>query len=348
MRSLARLTRSIDRTLESSIRPQVFSHVCNTCRQSTAPFSTSSTRAAEEPKKPSQRLESLRRKLWGTDQPPGREDPYDPNSPMRQIDETETTPVRPGQPANAETAAEANDAANTKTVGPKRINRAQSKDGYQPARTWDGLEWVGSPDWVWKQKPIPNFIGLLTADSKHQAEDLEAALRKTLIEVIAHKAAFRDIVIAAKQEAKENWKDKVVLDVDNHEGLVLKAASPKRAVEEKRAWLRASIRDPRLKFTIAKRFMKDTGIRIYDITLQRCNDPAFLLACIGQQLKVTKKEKLAETLKKNDRFDGVSNVKIVDRRVTPIDKEKEVGRWKLIEDELLERGLPVTGRSVVQ
>lgn len=57
-------------------------------------------------------------------------------------------------------------------------------------------------------------------------------------------------MIAAKQEAKENWKDKVVLDVDNHEGLVLKAASPKRAVEEKRAWLRASIRDPRLKFTV--------------------------------------------------------------------------------------------------
>lgn len=33
------------------------------------------------------------------------------------------------------------------------------------------------------------------------------------------------------------------------------------------------------------------------------------------------------------------------RRQTPIDKEKEVGRWKVIEKELRERGLPVVGRG---
>jgi hypothetical protein len=37
------------------------------------------------------------------------------------------------------------------------------------------------------------------------------------------------------------------------------------------------------------------------------------------------------------------NVKIYDRRITPIDKEISVGRWKLIEEELKSRGLPVTG-----
>lgn len=31
------------------------------------------------------------------------------------------------------------------------------------------------------------------------------------------------------------------------------------------------------------------------------------------------------------------------RRFTPIDKEKETGRWKVIEEELTRRGLPVTG-----
>lgn len=30
-------------------------------------------------------------------------------------------------------------------------------------------------------------------------------------------------------------------------------------------------------------------------------------------------------------------------RRTSIDKHKEVGRWKVIEDELTQRGLPVTG-----
>jgi hypothetical protein len=37
------------------------------------------------------------------------------------------------------------------------------------------------------------------------------------------------------------------------------------------------------------------------------------------------------------------NVKVFNRRVTPIDKEIWQGRWKSIEDELVERGLPVTG-----
>lgn len=37
------------------------------------------------------------------------------------------------------------------------------------------------------------------------------------------------------------------------------------------------------------------------------------------------------------------NVKVYPRRVTPIDKEKMVGRWKVIVRELEKRDLPVTG-----
>ncbi len=40
------------------------------------------------------------------------------------------------------------------------------------------------------------------------------------------------------------------------------------------------------------------------------------------------------------------NVMIIPRRETPLDKEKEVGRWKLIEKELSARGLPVWGHRV--
>ena len=35
---------------------------------------------------------------------------------------------------------------------------------------------------------------------------------------------------------------------------------------------------------------------------------------------------------------------ILPRRETPVDREKETGRWKVIERELRERGLPVLGR----
>lgn len=38
------------------------------------------------------------------------------------------------------------------------------------------------------------------------------------------------------------------------------------------------------------------------------------------------------------------NVMVLPRRETPVDKEKEIGRWKVIEQELIERGLPVLGK----
>ena len=37
------------------------------------------------------------------------------------------------------------------------------------------------------------------------------------------------------------------------------------------------------------------------------------------------------------------NVAVYATRRTPIHKEKEIGRWKVIEEELLRRDLPVTG-----
>ena len=57
-----------------------------------------------------------------------------------------------------------------------------------------------------------------------------------------------------------------------------------------------------------------------------------------------KPKKLAESLVADETLSSLPNVKIMDRRMTPIDKEKEIGRWKIIEEELTQRGLPVTGR----
>ena len=56
-----------------------------------------------------------------------------------------------------------------------------------------------------------------------------------------------------------------------------------------------------------------------------------------------KPKKLAEMLLQNPTIAALPNVEVFDRRQTPIDKEKEVGRWKIIEQELREKGLPVTG-----
>jgi hypothetical protein len=54
---------------------------------------------------------------------------------------------------------------------------------------------------------------------------------------------------------------------------------------------------------------------------------------------------LAQALQDQKQFSSLRNVNVSGKRITPIDKEKKVGRWKLIEQELTERGLPVTGHA---
>ena len=49
----------------------------------------------------------------------------------------------------------------------------------------------------------------------------------------------------------------------------------------------------------------------------------------------------------NEKLGEHGNLLVFGRRETPVDKEKEVGRWKVIEEQLIERGLPVLGRHRV-
>ena len=89
--------------------------------------------------------------------------------------------------------------------------------------------------------------------------------------------------------------------------------------------------------------MQVTGRRIPDPDIEGIEDSKALLAHL---VKKPKPKKLADTLLANELVD-LPNVEIRDRRYTPIDKEKEVGRWKVIERELRLRGLPVTGKGLV-
>lgn len=59
--------------------------------------------------------------------------------------------------------------------------------------------------------------------------------------------------------------------------------------------------------------------------------------------KQPKAKRLAEILQRTEELQQLANVKLHDRRVSSIDKEVAVGRWKLIEEELVKRDLPVTG-----
>lgn len=90
----------------------------------------------------------------------------------------------------------------------------------------------------------------------------------------------------------------------------------------------------------AKRIQQLTGHRIPDGKLVAINTIDSLLK---QLVEPPKPKKLAELMQTSGLFQDLPNVRVFPRRVTPIDKEKMVGRWKIIVKELEKRDLPVIG-----
>lgn len=99
-------------------------------------------------------------------------------------------------------------------------------------------------------------------------------------------------------------------------------------------------------FQVLKRVMQLTGRRIPDPDISAISTPTSLLVHL---VKKPKPKRVAEALLHSNRVAELPNVQILDKRYGPIDREIEVGRWKVIKEELEKRGLPVTaGRSKVR
>jgi Ribosomal subunit 39S len=88
--------------------------------------------------------------------------------------------------------------------------------------------------------------------------------------------------------------------------------------------------------------MQLTGLRIPDSAIKPVKTVQALLAHL---VKPPKPRKLIDALQQKEELLNLPNVSIYAKRVTPIDKHKSVGRWKVIEQELIDRGLPVTGHG---
>jgi len=89
--------------------------------------------------------------------------------------------------------------------------------------------------------------------------------------------------------------------------------------------------------------MQLTGRRIPDPDIASIKDSKALLAHL---VKKPKPKKLAEILRAKEAVD-LPNVELLNWRYTPINKEEEIGRWKVIVRELKARGLPVTGDGTI-
>lgn len=83
------------------------------------------------------------------------------------------------------------------------------------------------------------------------------------------------------------------------------------------------------------------------LTGKRIPDPAVsnakTLAGLYYAFKVKEKPKKLAQDPQMEQLQALSNVQVHSTRRTPVHKDKEVGRWKIIEDELRLRDLPVFG-----
>ena len=93
---------------------------------------------------------------------------------------------------------------------------------------------------------------------------------------------------------------------------------------------------------IMRRIVELTGVHIPDPLIHRSQSIAFLISELTRPKAPTT---LFQSLASDERLSSLKNVNFASRRVTPVDKEVRVGRWKIIEAELRKRHLPVTGRA---
>lgn len=150
MRRIPRLSRPIDRALNTAAAPRRPLQQCRACA-----FST--TTPAREDQKPL--TERLRSKIWGTDYAPGREDPYSATSPMRPAERPAAAPQQPSKKKKAAVPAAAAASSSEAAAGPQRSEQSLEEfdPDYAPAKTWHGLEWVGGKDWEQEQEQLPSF-----------------------------------------------------------------------------------------------------------------------------------------------------------------------------------------------
>ncbi|KAK6586303.1 hypothetical protein PZA11_001360 [Diplocarpon coronariae] len=184
MRRISRIDRSIYVLLTRSIAPKTSSYLCLACKHHALPFSTTAIRTAQEKASLTEQLtEKLRRKIWGTDNPPGQKNPYGDASVFDRM-----------RMRKEEQRIKDEEAARALVAKPKAgsVPRAKKPPGtkqptkYQPANTWDGLEYVGGPvrdprDWEGEYELAAFAPRKVVTDS----DKITASLHRAMVEIFA-------------------------------------------------------------------------------------------------------------------------------------------------------------------
>lgn len=199
-------------------------------------------------------------------------------------------------------------------------------------------------------------------------EDVQVAFRDQTVRELV----LQNILPAEETEEALDAASKVKSDFEALDSAAEQAAEAEAEQDGLRVaddrWLGISIRDPAVRFEvrcpgrpfpstpyihiqpanptpqITKRLTSLTGLIPSDFNVTHSPRLSTLLHNICKP-RDAPQPKLAERLSVSAAIAALPNVTVKDRRITPIDVEKDKGRWKLIEQALTERGLPVTGQT---
>ena len=140
MRRAIRIDRSVDLLRPRAVAGKLSPYLCSSCSHRATFFSTSISRPED---KKITLPEKLRRKIWGTDQPPGQENPYVNTSVYDQHNDR----IREEELVKHE--------GQERTLA----TMAGLDTSYVPAANWDGLERVGGFGNWWKQNWLLYWSG---------------------------------------------------------------------------------------------------------------------------------------------------------------------------------------------
>ncbi|KAF4892412.1 hypothetical protein CGCF415_v013007 [Colletotrichum fructicola] len=250
---------------------------------------------------------------------------------------------------------------------------------YEPAMEGGGLETVGGMEGWWerngrwgKESQLPPLARKKVIKNKDICEVFaRVAITEALIvaRVDPASAAGKWNPLTAKDmrrafafgiKVSEDGTGVILGGERNQQSVPMKLHKPQEVAEPKvnvspeeakkmvkswdSEWKKVSLRDAVVNFAFNKRFNQLTGHSTHDGKLVQLKTVGNFLEDIAKPPKPVN-VKVAEAVQQEGSLPALANVALHERRVTPIDKETAVGRWKVITKELEKRSLPVTGHE---
>ncbi|KAJ1337754.1 Ribosomal subunit 39S [Microdochium nivale] len=260
---------------------------------------------------------------------------------------------------------------------PPVVSQADDPDSisdptYVPATKGDDLQTVGGLTGWWEDSANyrESFQGFKPRRKISEPAALRIVLRRAVVEALVLRQAGAESLltgswpVGGQQELRrvlsitlatdgslDGDLQAVVADLqaaDNSPAVPTSARLLSRTLIEAddSAWEALTLPDVALKFAVSKRLFQLTGQRISDFQLGSITDVRSMLTAVQ---KAPKARTLAEEIKtRRPELFSVPNVTFAAKRVTRGDKDKSVGRFKVIEEELRKRDLPLKGHDFAE